>query len=90
MASELPNPRIGVAAIIYGPDGKIVAGKRKGSHGAGNSLFHTVREGLVDKIQEHGSYLAATWSMARVSPIVRNGKDSKRQDSSSKVSELLL
>ncbi|CAM1504828.1 Fc.00g024190.m01.CDS01 [Cosmosporella sp. VM-42] len=35
MASELAHPRVGVAAIIYGPDGKIVAGKRKGSHGAG-------------------------------------------------------
>ncbi|KAK7418282.1 hypothetical protein QQX98_004067 [Neonectria punicea] len=35
MASELPHPRVGVSAIIYGPDGKFVAGKRMGSHGAG-------------------------------------------------------
>ncbi|KAI8713919.1 Nudix hydrolase domain-containing protein [Fusarium sp. LHS14.1] len=35
MASTAPNPRVGVSAIIYGPDGKMVTGKRKGSHGAG-------------------------------------------------------
>ncbi|KAK7430960.1 hypothetical protein QQZ08_002489 [Neonectria magnoliae] len=35
MASQLPHPRVGVSAIIYGPDGKIVTGKRMGSHGAG-------------------------------------------------------
>ncbi|KAM5343463.1 hypothetical protein ACJ41O_012000 [Fusarium nematophilum] len=33
--SAFPNPRVGVAAIIYGRDGKVVAGKRTGSHGAG-------------------------------------------------------
>lgn len=36
MTSEKPNPRVGVAAIVYGQDGKFVAGKRMGSHGAGN------------------------------------------------------
>ncbi|KAH6991270.1 NUDIX hydrolase domain-like protein [Ilyonectria sp. MPI-CAGE-AT-0026] len=35
MTSEKPNPRVGVAAIVYGQDGKFVAGKRMGSHGAG-------------------------------------------------------
>ncbi|KAF4988691.1 hypothetical protein FDECE_14964 [Fusarium decemcellulare] len=35
MSSAAPHPRVGVAAIIYGPSGKIVAGKRTGSHGAG-------------------------------------------------------
>ncbi|KAH7156710.1 NUDIX hydrolase domain-like protein [Dactylonectria macrodidyma] len=35
MALENPHPRVGVAALIYGPDGKFVTGKRKGSHGAG-------------------------------------------------------
>ncbi|RSM08793.1 hypothetical protein CEP52_004485 [Fusarium oligoseptatum] len=35
MSSAVPNPRVGVSAIIYGPDGKMVTGKRKGSHGAG-------------------------------------------------------
>ncbi|KAI5459117.1 NUDIX hydrolase domain-like protein [Mariannaea sp. PMI_226] len=35
MATENPHPRVGVAAIIYSPDGKVVAGKRLGSHGAG-------------------------------------------------------
>lgn len=29
------HPRIGVAAIVYNPNGAIVVGKRKGSHGAG-------------------------------------------------------
>lgn len=38
MAAELPHPRVGVAAVIFGPDGKLVAGKRKGSHGAGETL----------------------------------------------------
>ncbi|KPM43002.1 hypothetical protein AK830_g3516 [Neonectria ditissima] len=35
MASELPHPRVGVAAIIYGSDGKFITGKRTGSHGSG-------------------------------------------------------
>ncbi|KAH7122181.1 NUDIX hydrolase domain-like protein [Dactylonectria estremocensis] len=35
MASEKPQRRVGVAAIIYRADGKFVTGKRKGSHGAG-------------------------------------------------------
>ncbi|KAF4982600.1 hypothetical protein FZEAL_1832 [Fusarium zealandicum] len=35
MSSQAPHPRVGVAAIIYGRDGKVVAGKRTGSHGAG-------------------------------------------------------
>ncbi|KAM0438619.1 hypothetical protein ACHAPT_001371 [Fusarium lateritium] len=34
-SSAAPNPRVGVSAIIYRPDGKMVTGKRKGSHGAG-------------------------------------------------------
>lgn len=38
MATELPHPRVGVAAVIFGPNGKLVAGKRKGSHGAGKTL----------------------------------------------------
>ncbi|KAF7563938.1 hypothetical protein G7046_g222 [Stylonectria norvegica] len=29
------NPRIGVGALIYNSEGKILVGKRKGSHGAG-------------------------------------------------------
>ncbi|KAM0344508.1 hypothetical protein ACHAPU_007482 [Fusarium lateritium] len=35
MSTEAPNPRVGVAALIYGRDGKFLTGKRTGSHGAG-------------------------------------------------------
>ncbi|KAF4999655.1 hypothetical protein FGRMN_2304 [Fusarium graminum] len=35
MSTEAPNPRVGVAAIVYGRDGKFLTGKRTGSHGAG-------------------------------------------------------
>ena len=35
MATEGPNPRVGVAALIYARDGKFLTGKRMGSHGAG-------------------------------------------------------
>ncbi|KAG5663462.1 hypothetical protein KAF25_001398 [Fusarium avenaceum] len=35
MSTEAPNPRVGVAALIYSRDGKFLTGKRTGSHGAG-------------------------------------------------------
>jgi hypothetical protein len=35
MSTEGPNPRVGVAALIYARDGKFLTGKRMGSHGAG-------------------------------------------------------
>ncbi|KAJ4266102.1 hypothetical protein NW762_004080 [Fusarium torreyae] len=35
MSPEAPNPRVGVAALIYGRDGKFLTGRRIGSHGAG-------------------------------------------------------
>ncbi|KAM0563085.1 hypothetical protein ACHAPJ_001931 [Fusarium lateritium] len=35
MSSEAPNPRVGVAALIYARDGKFLTGRRIGSHGAG-------------------------------------------------------
>ncbi|KAL4728936.1 hypothetical protein ACLX1H_003342 [Fusarium chlamydosporum] len=35
MSAEGPNPRVGVAALIYARDGKFLTGKRMGSHGAG-------------------------------------------------------
>ncbi|KAJ9136643.1 hypothetical protein NKR23_g9688 [Pleurostoma richardsiae] len=39
MAESRPNPRVGVAAIIQNADGKVVLGKRKASHGAGQWAF---------------------------------------------------
>lgn len=35
MASQTPNVRVGVAALIVHPDGRVLVGKRKGSHGSG-------------------------------------------------------
>ncbi|KAF5025690.1 hypothetical protein F66182_2296 [Fusarium sp. NRRL 66182] len=35
MSSETPNPRVGVAALIYNSENKFLTGKRIGSHGAG-------------------------------------------------------
>lgn len=35
MSTPLPNPRVGVAAVVLGPDGRVIFGRRKGSHGAG-------------------------------------------------------
>lgn len=32
-----PNPRVGIAAMIVDAQDKILIGKRKGSHGAGES-----------------------------------------------------
>lgn len=32
-----PNVRVGVAALIVNPDGKILVGSRKGSHGSGET-----------------------------------------------------
>lgn len=86
MASEKPNPRIGVAAIIYGPNGEFVAGKRKGSHGAGMSLFYLsqlhvykipTNQMLMDSCleKELGNYPEDIWSMAKASltaPSVRH------------------
>ncbi|KAH8761018.1 nudix domain-containing protein [Diaporthe sp. PMI_573] len=37
--SSNSNPRVGVAAVIQGPDGKVVFGRRKSSHGAGQWAF---------------------------------------------------
>ncbi|KAF3764127.1 hypothetical protein M406DRAFT_259097 [Cryphonectria parasitica EP155] len=33
------NPRVGVAAVIRGPDGRVILGRRMGSHGAGQWAF---------------------------------------------------
>ncbi|GIJ99709.1 hypothetical protein Aspvir_003711 [Aspergillus viridinutans] len=33
------NPRVGVAVVVLNKDGKIILGKRKGSHGAGTWAF---------------------------------------------------
>ncbi|KAM0248348.1 hypothetical protein ACHAP5_003520 [Fusarium lateritium] len=38
MSTQAPNPRVGVAALIYSRDGKFLTGKRTGSHGAGGHL----------------------------------------------------
>ncbi|ROV99842.1 hypothetical protein VSDG_02993 [Cytospora chrysosperma] len=37
--SSKSQPRVGVAAVIKGPDGRIVFGRRKASHGAGQWAF---------------------------------------------------
>ncbi|KAM3507553.1 hypothetical protein MY10362_001695 [Beauveria mimosiformis] len=39
MATEAPNPRVGVAAVIVNNRGQVLVGKRKGSHGAGTWQF---------------------------------------------------
>ncbi|KAM3561827.1 hypothetical protein MY1884_002164 [Beauveria asiatica] len=39
MATEAPNPRVGVAAVIVNNRGQVLLGKRKGSHGAGTLQF---------------------------------------------------
>ncbi|KAM3448861.1 hypothetical protein MY3296_007405 [Beauveria thailandica] len=39
MATEAPNPRVGVAAVIVNNRGQVLLGKRKGSHGAGTWQF---------------------------------------------------
>lgn len=33
------NPRVGVGVVVLNKEGKIILGKRKGSHGAGTSVF---------------------------------------------------
>lgn len=37
MPSQSPNVRVGVAALVVNPDGKILVGSRKGSHGSGET-----------------------------------------------------
>ena len=37
MATTGVGPRVGVASIIVSPDNRILIGKRKSSHGAGES-----------------------------------------------------
>lgn len=39
MASQQtpPNVRVGVSALVVNPDGKILVGRRKGSHGSGET-----------------------------------------------------
>lgn len=49
METAKPDPRVGVAAIVYGPDGRVVFGRRKSSHGAG-MLQPTPLAGRVDHI----------------------------------------
>ncbi|KAJ4397846.1 hypothetical protein N0V93_002083 [Gnomoniopsis smithogilvyi] len=39
MSTSNPNVRVGVAALVRGPDGRVVFGRRKGSHGAGKWAF---------------------------------------------------
>ncbi|KAM0669761.1 hypothetical protein ACQRIT_002208 [Beauveria bassiana] len=39
MATEAPNPRVGVAAVIVNNRGQVLVGKRMGSHGAGTWQF---------------------------------------------------
>lgn len=36
MSTPNLNPRVGVAAVISDPDGRVIFGLRKGSHGAGS------------------------------------------------------
>lgn len=36
------EPRIGVGVFVMNAEGKFVLGKRKGSHGASESLFHSL------------------------------------------------
>lgn len=50
MATEGPNPRVGVAALIYARDGKFLTGKRMGSHGAGKQTTKAFYEHLANKI----------------------------------------
>jgi hypothetical protein len=33
--SKMSNPRVGVGCIVFNQEGRIIMGKRKGSHGAG-------------------------------------------------------
>lgn len=37
MSTPKPNPRVGVAALVRGPHGHLVFGRRKGTQGAGSS-----------------------------------------------------
>ncbi|KGQ06243.1 Nudix hydrolase 1 [Beauveria bassiana D1-5] len=46
MATEAPNPRVGVAAVIVNNRGQVLVGKRKGSHGAGRQLAAAQKKGF--------------------------------------------
>ena len=83
MATEGPNPRVGVAALIYARDGKFLTGKRMGSHGAGREITETFYEYLSDMIQvPFNSQAVISTTASHFSP-APSAKLSKRQASKS-------
>jgi ADP-ribose pyrophosphatase YjhB (NUDIX family) len=69
-ASQPPRPLVGVGAIVVGRDDKVLVGKRKGSHGEGESIdLNTVK--MFDKViavADAGKRrnMAAAWWSPRV------------------------
>lgn len=53
---NLPNPRVGVAAVIPNAQGKIICGERLGSHGSG---MLSCRESRHSKLTPH----PGTWQL---------------------------
>ena len=53
-----PHPRVGVAAIVFNNQGKIVTGKRKGSHGTGESSIHAQAGSISLTVPDPGTWQA--------------------------------
>lgn len=52
------QPKVGVAAIITNPNGLVLVGKRKGSHGAGKTTItrYVFHSNFTTKLRELGNW----------------------------------
>ncbi|KAM3505461.1 hypothetical protein MY11210_007958 [Beauveria gryllotalpidicola] len=61
MATEAPNPRVGISCVIVNNRGQVLVGKRKGSHGAGKQ--RNMRRDKLDRAQDDNQVVVwpGTW-----------------------------